>query len=78
MLHEEQDSDRYKDYRADDCEKEVSLFAQGCTMFTTDLLLLKRLNALVKSDDVSCCFSLLYTLHRRVVVCVTEVSLLRA
>ena len=61
MLHEEQDCDRNQDYRADDCEKEVSLFAQGCTMFTTDLLLLKRLNVLVKSDDVvaaSCCFTL--------------------
>ena len=78
MLHKEQDCDRDKDYHADDCEKEIPLFAQGCTMFTTDLLLLKRLDALVKSDDVGCCFLLIYTLHRRVVVCVKEASLLRA
>ncbi len=47
-------------------------------MFATDLLLLERLNALIKSDDVSCCFLLFYTLHRGVVVCVKEASLLRA
>ena len=78
MLHEEQDCDRNQDYRADDCEKEVSLFAQGCTMFTTDLLLLQCLKALVKSGNVSCCFLLFYTLHRRVIVRVKEASLLRA
>ena len=70
MLQEEQDCDCNQDYRADDCEKEVSLFAQGCTMVTSDLLLLQYLNAFVKSDNVSCCFSLFYTLHRGVVVCV--------
>ncbi len=47
-------------------------------MLTTDLLLLQCLKALVKSFDVSWCFLLLYTLHRRVVVCVKEASLLRA
>ncbi len=78
MLHKEQDCDRDKDYHADDYEEEVSLFAQGCTMFTTDLLLLQCLKALVKSVDVSCCFLLFYTLHRRVVVRVKEASLLRA
>ena len=78
MLHKEQDCDRDKDYPADDCEKEVSLLAQGCTMFAIDLLLLQCLKALVESSDVSCCFLLLYTLHRRVVVCVKEASLLRA
>ncbi len=78
MLHEEQDCDRKQDYRAaDDCEIEVSLFAQSCTMVATDLLLLQCLKALVKSVDVSCCFLLFYTLHRRVVVCVKEASLLR-
>ncbi len=78
MLQEEQDCDCNQDYPADDCEKEVSLFAQGCTMVTSDLLLLQYLNALVKSDDVSGCLLLFYTLHRRVVVCVKEASLLRA
>jgi hypothetical protein len=42
------------------------------------LLLLQCLKALVKSGNVSCCFLLFYTLHRRVVVCVKEASLLRA
>ena len=78
MLHKEQDCDGNQDYRADDHEKEVSLFAQGCTVLTTDLLLLQCLKALVKSVDVSCCFLLFYTLHRWVVVCVKEASLLRA
>ncbi len=78
MLLKEQECDRDKDYHADDCEKEVSLFAQGCTMFAIDLLLLQCLKALVKSGDVSCCFLLFYTLHRRVVVRVKEASLLRA
>ncbi len=78
MLHEEQDCDSNQDYRADDCEIEVSLFAQSCTMVSTDLLLLQYLKALVESVDVSCCFLLFYTLHRRVVVCVKEASLLRA
>ncbi len=78
MLHEEQDCDRDKDYHADDCEKEIPLFAQGCTMFAIDLLLLQCLKALVKSGNVSSCFLLFYTLHRWVVVCVKEASLLRA
>ncbi len=66
MLQEEQNCNCNKGYRADDCEKEVSLFAQGCTMVASDLLLLQYLDALVKSDDVSCCFLLFYTLHRGV------------
>ena len=78
MLHKEQDCDRDKDYHADDCEKEVSLLAQGCTMFAIDLLLLQCLKALVESGDVSGCLLLFYTLHRWVVVCVKEASLLRA
>jgi hypothetical protein len=41
------------------------------------LLLLQYLDVLVKPDDVSCCFSLFYTLHRGV-VCVKEASLLKA
>ena len=78
MLHEEQDCDRDKDYHADNCKEEVSLLAQGCTMFAIDLLPLQCLKALVESGDVSRCFLLFYTLHRRVVVCVKEASLLRA
>jgi hypothetical protein len=79
VLQEEQDCNCNQDYRADDydCEKEVSLFEQGCTVVTSDLLLLQYLNAFVESDNVSCCFSLFYTLHRRVVVCVKEASLMR-
>jgi hypothetical protein len=42
------------------------------------LLLLQCLKALVESSNVSCCFFLFYTLHRWVVVCVKEASLLRA
>ena len=78
VLNEEQDCDRDKDYPADNCKKEVPLLAQGCTMFAIDLSLLQCLEALVESGDVSCCFLLFYTLHRRVVVCVKEASLLWA